>query len=748
MNSRKEKEDLETMNNYKKPNLLRRVIKVILLLTIFSQQAMAQQKKFTLEELNYGGKNYYSLLPENRWTTWWGDQLIHTDVEACSTVDLHTGKEKKLFTLDEVNQWINSNDSVYVRHLMNASFPYADKPWVMLGNRKAIILLDFQRKEIVWQDSISESDVAHEWSKQSKNTAYLKDNQLMVLDAQGNVKQLTTDGSREIVYGQSVHRDEFGIEKGLFWSPDGQRLAFYRMDQSMVTDYPQVDIFNREATYEPDKYPMAGETSHQVTVGVYDFSNGKIVYLAAGDPTDRYFTNIAWSPDSKTVYMFELNRDQNDCRLTSYDATTGQKIGELYQETSEKYVEPLHPILFLPWDDQHFLMQSERDGYNHLYLYHKDGKLVRQLTAGKWVVMDVLGFNKKQKSVIILSNEQNPIQSNIYAVNVSTGQRTLLDNGRGYHNGEVSESGAYILDRYSEPTVPRKIDIINVGKKNNCNYLTAADTWKDYQVPTFECGTIKAADNTTDLYYRMVKPADFDPTKKYPTVIYVYGGPHAHNVDARWHYDSRSWETYMAQKGYIIFVLDNRGSENRGRDFEQVTFRQLGQIEMQDQMKGVEYLQSLPYVDKDRLGVHGWSFGGFMTISLMTNYPDVFKVGVAGGPVTDWKWYEVMYGERYMDTPQTNPEGYELTSLISKAKNLKGKLQIITGYNDKTVVPQHCLAFLAACIEAGTQPDFFVYPGEPHNMRGHSSVHLHERITQYFEDYLKAPIPTFPEGKE
>ena len=206
-------------------------------------------------------------------------------------------------------------------------------------------------------------------------------------------------------------------------------------------------------------------------------------------------------------------------------------------------------------------------------------------------------------------------------------------------------------------------------------------------------------------------------------------------IEASWHYYSRSWETYMAQKGYIVFILDNRGSERRGRDFEQVTFRQLGQAEMADQMRGVDFLKSLPYVDADRLGVHGWSYGGFMTISLMTNYPDVFKVGVAGGPVIEW--YEVMYGERYMDTPQTNKEGYEKTSLLSKAKDLKGKLQIIIGMNDPVVVPQHALSFINACTEVGTQPDFFVYPGEGHNMLGHKSVHLHERITNYFETYLK-----------
>ena len=700
------------------------------------EQSSGMNKLFTLEDLNFGGTNYANLRPQNMWLIWWGEKLIQTDVEECYTIDIKTGKKSRLFTLDDINKWADSNDETYVRHLMNATFPYPDKPIVALGNKKAFILVDFEAKKIIWQDSISGQE-ANDWNPESRATAYVEDHQLFVADGEGKKHQLSTDGSREIVYGQSVHRNEFGIEKGTFWSPDGQRLAFYRMDQSMVTDYPQVDIFPREATYEPDKYPMAGMTSHKVTVGVYDLKTDKTVYLQAGDPTDRYFTNIAWSPDAKTIYMFELNRKQNDCRLVSYNTETGEKTAELYRETSDKYVEPLHPILFLPWDASKFLMQSQKDGFNHLYLFDKSGKKLKQLTKGPWVVMDVLGFNQKDKTVIIASNELNPLQRNLWAVNMNNGKRTLLDNGLGVHRGTLSALGALMYDKYQEPSVPLCITATNTQKPKPVTLLASEDPWKDYQQPIYENGSIKAADGTTDLYYRMVKPYDFDATKKYPTVVYVYGGPHAHNVDASWHWASRSWETYMAQKGYIVFILDNRGSENRGRDFEQATFHQLGQIEMQDQMKGVEFLKSLPYVDMDRLGVHGWSFGGFMTISLMTNHPDVFKVGVAGGPVIDWKWYEVMYGERYMGTPQDNPEGYAKSSLIDKAKNLKGKLQIITGYNDNTVVPQHCLSFLDACIKAGTQPDFFAYPGEEHNMRGHASVHLHERITQYFEDYLK-----------
>lgn len=705
------------------------------------------QKQFTLEDLNYGGTNYRNMIPENRYTTWWGDRLVRTEVDYCAEVNLRNGKETRLFSLEDINSWAGlSASEEKIRHFYSATFPYAGKPQVLVVNGRENILVDFKKHQVVKRWSRVQGAQALEWNAGSDATAYVKGDQLYVTTADGKTRQLTQDGSHGIVYGQSVHRDEFGIRGGLFWNPQGNRLAFYRMDQSMVVDYPLIDVpeldwtpgegQSRAAKADLIKYPMAGETSHKVTLGVYDVATGGIIYLKAGDPTDRYFTNVAWSPDGNRIYMQELNRDQNNMELVEYDATTGDKLRILYKEKHDKYVEPQHPIQFLPWDASKFVFQSQKDGYNHLYLFDVNGGQPQQITQGNWVVMELLGFDLKRKAIVYASNECSPIQRNTWMVSVKDGKRTLLDNGKGWHWPSLSESGVAICDNYSEPDVPRKIDIIETNGKR-INWLTAADPWEGYKVPEYTCGTLKAADGTTDLYWRMVKPVDFDASKKYPTVVYVYGGPHAHNVDARWHYSSRSWETYMAQKGYVLFILDNRGSENRGRDFEQATFRHLGQEEMKDQMKGVEYLKSLPYVDQDRIGVHGWSFGGFMTISLMTNYPDVFKVGVAGGPVIDWKWYEVMYGERYMDTPQANPEGYAQTSLLKKAKDLKGKLQIITGLNDPTVVPQHAYSFLKACIAAGTQPDFYVYPGEPHNMRGHQSVHLHERITQYFEDYLK-----------
>ena len=670
---------------------------LLTLIMLSTTGSLFAQKLFTLEELNFGGKNASKFYPERWQLRWDGNRLIDAaDKAKPIVIDPKTGKVIEGETVD----------------------------------------LDAQKR--------NRHEGELEFCKASGAVAFSKDNNLWVAAADGTEHQLSSDGSREIVYGKSVHRDEFGIYKGTFWSPDGQQLAFYRMDQSMVADYPQVNTFEREATLAPDKYPMAGMTSHKVTVGIFSLPGARskgqgagCIYLDLGDPTDRYFTNIAWAPDGKTLYLYELNRDQNHTTLDAYDTTTGRKIKTLREESSDKYVEPLHPITFLPWDDTKFIYWSWKDGYKHLYLMDINGKELGQLTSGKWVVKELVGFCSATKSAIIITKEAGDLGRNIYRLDLKTKKRTLLDNGRGCHSAQLSADGRYLIDTWQEPTVPRACAVTDTKTGKQSLLRTAKDPWEGWYQPIFEQGTILAADGQTTLYWRMVKPMDFDPSRKYPTVVYVYGGPHAHNVEASWHWGSRSWETYMAQKGYILFILDNRGSEDRGRDFEQVTFRHLGQEEMKDQMQGVAYLKSLPYVDADRLGVHGWSFGGFMTTSLMTTYPDAFKVGVAGGPVIDWKWYEVMYGERYMDTPDQNPEGYEQTSCINKAKNLKGKLQIIIGMNDPTCVPQHSLQFLNACAEAGTQPDFFVYPGEGHNMAGHKSVHLHERITQYFEDYLK-----------
>lgn len=728
----------------------------ILLLFILTLPTMAQQKKsFTLEDLLPGGSTWHALQPKNMWTTWWGNQCVETEIEACQTINPKTGKKKELFTLEELNSWLCPTDSTKktIHHCYNLTFPYANQPLVLVRTVDTRYLVNFEEGKVVWQQAQQPKGSHTDWNANSRNLAYVYNHNLYVTTAEGNTVAVSNDGSNDLVYGQSVHRDEFGIHKGTFWSPDGKLLAFYRMDQSMVPDYPQVDISTRIATTFSCKYPMAGETSHKVTVGIFNTADQKTTWLAADA---CYLTNISWSAEGKYVYIFELNRDQNHMQLVQYDAATGVRNKVVYEERHPKYVEPMHGLTFLPWDANKAIMQSQRDGYNHLYLIDfsteqeggeqtlpngssfKEYAHIQQITSGKWVTLNVHGFNIKDRSLIISSNELNPIQTNLFSVKIATGKRSLLGANEGVHRATLSADGTYVLDTYSTPkTVARSINLLSTKSGKGINLLTAANPWDEFNVPEISGGTIKAADGVTDLYYRMIKPTDFDPNKKYPAIVYVYGGPHAHLVDASRNYMVRGWEIYMAQKGYVIFVVDGRGSQHRGTEFENVTFRQLGVEEMKDQLKGVEFLKSHPFVDANRLGVHGWSFGGFMTTNLMTTYPDVFKVGVAGGPVIDWQYYEVMYGERYMDTPQSNPEGYKGSNLRLKAKNLKGKLQIITGYNDPVCVPQHSFSFLRACIDAGTQVDFFAYPGGEHNMVGRDQVHLHQRITQYFEDYLK-----------
>ncbi|MDD6775126.1 MAG: DPP IV N-terminal domain-containing protein [Bacteroidales bacterium] len=718
----------------------KRTVWSLLLLLLMTPVTAQNKKSFTLDDLMWGGSNYWNLQPKSYSAAFWGDKLVKLSVDDAALAFNEKGKDagmKRLFTVEDVNAALDTARVGKVYNILYASFPYADRTEVLLSTSKQRFLYDWTTRKVVWQQPVTAGTQHSEFCAASKSEAYVKDWNLFVRTANGKAHQVSKDGTRQLQYGMSVHRNEFGIEKGTFFSPSGKLLAFYRMDQSMVTDFPLIDISPRVAQLAPEAYPMAGMTSHKVQVGIYNPETETTVYLQTGDPTDRYFTNIAWSPDEKTVYVIELPRTQDKAELVAYDAATGRRGAVLYTETNPKYVEPMHPIVFLPWDADKFIYQTRRDGYNHLYLMSVSGGEPKQLTKGEFEVLQFLGFHAASKSVIIKSNEASPIRHNLYAVNLKTLKRTLLDNGRGTHRATLSAGGAWLLDRWSAPDTFRQTELVSTGGAKSIVLQTDGTPWKDYEVPEISGGTIKAADGKTDLYYRLVKPVGFDPAKKYPAVVYVYGGPHAHNVDESWNYLMRPWEAYMAQKGYVVFVVDNRGSENRGFEFESVTFRHLGEVEMEDQMKGVEFLTSLPFVDKDRLGVHGWSFGGFMTTNLMCSHPDVFKVGVAGGPVIDWKYYEVMYGERYMDTPQENPEGYERCSLLNKAKNLKGRLQIIVGLNDGTCVLQHSLAFLRACEDAGTQPDYFVYPGQEHNMMGSDMVHLHERITRYFEDYLK-----------
>jgi dipeptidyl-peptidase-4 len=611
--------------------------------------------------------------------------------------------------------------------------------WVMNNNGNKIRYSPITKKvTVLLSKELSAMENAEESA--AGFTAYLDKYNLFVSNPDKQIYQVTTDGSKDIVYASSVHRDEFGISKGIFWSTKGTRLAFYRMDQSMVTDYPIINWTERPARAETIKYPMAGDKSHHVRVGVYNTATESMIWLKTGMPADQYLTNIAWSPDDKYVFIAVVNREQNQMKLNQYDASTGDLVKTLFEEKDNKYTEPLVPMLFLKNNPNQFIWQSNRDGWNQLYLYDINGKLVRQLTKGNWEVLEIKGFDSKGENLYFMSTVLSAVNKNLCSVNLKTGKMTVLTTQPGVHMAQVSADGSTLLDVFSTIDNPRTIQVAVLKKptKNPAkNLLQAANPLKDYNSGSLSLFTIKNQHGDS-LFCRQFNPVDFSPAKKYPVIVYWYGGPHAQMILNSWNGGAGDyWFRYMAQQGYVVFTVDTRGSDNRGKAFEQSIFRRLGEAQMEDLDAGVNYLKGLSYVDKDRMGLFGWSFGGFLTTDYLLHRPGVFKAAVAGGPVMDWSLYEIMYGERYMDTPQENPEGYAATNLVKQAGQLKDKLLLIHGQQDPVVVQQHSVNFVKACVDKGVQVDYMIYPGHEHNVIGKDRVHLYQKVTDYLTGHLR-----------
>ena len=705
---------------------------IFLSLFIFLTNAVAQQI-MSLKDATLGAGTY--LRPEMPVQLKWMDSNNYVAVKENKLVGfgLKNNKTADLISLDELNAALEFKALGELSAF--PAFTFIDESQIWFYAKNKLVILNLKDKTVSSSISFPEGAENRDFNAAAQTLGYTVKNNLFVASTSGT-EQLTNDTNPYIVSGTSVHRNEFGIRKGTFWSPTGNQLAFYRMDETMVEDYPLVDFMARQAKLLNIKYPMAGMTSHEVKLGIYNRATKMVVYLKTGAPNDRYLTNISWAPDEKTIFIAELNREQNHMKLNQYDAVSGNFIKTILDEKDEKYVEPQHPIVFSKVDPSKFYYQSRRDGWNHVYLYQADGKKIAQITSGNWEVTELLGFDNEEKNLFFESTKESPIERHLYQINIQSGKTTKLSADAGTHSGQLSPDRKYLIDQWTSTNVPGRIDLISAKGELLKTIHEAPNTLKDYQLGENATFTIKASDETTDLFCRMIKPRDFDPTKKYPVVVYVYGGPHAQLVNKTWHNDARWWQYYMAEKGYIAFTVDSRGSANRGKAFENAIHRRLGEVETADQIKGIDYLKSLPFVDQNRIGVHGWSYGGFMTLNLMLKHPETFKVGVAGGPVVDWSMYEVMYGERYMDTPEENPMGYQNSNMLNHAEKLSGKLMLIHGVQDQTVVMQHSIQFLEKCVGLGKQVDFFVYPTHEHNVRGNDRLHLMEKISNYFLENL------------
>lgn len=699
-----------------------------LLVALQISAVFAQGKMLVPEEMFSSRKLYPTSLSNIQWqgNT---DYFTYNEANAIIRGSVTNDKRDTLMNLNQFNQLLSGAGKKAVNRI--PMFKWIDNVSFNFSIGKEYFT--YNGSEIKQLHALPEDAENMDISATTNYMAYTIDNNLFISDGAKQIA-VTNDENKGIVNGQSVHRNEFGIKKGTYWSPSGNMLAYYRMDETMVTEYPLVDITARVAELKSIRYPMAGMKSHHVTVGIFDVQSGKTVFLKTGEPQEQYLTNIAWSPDQKNIFIAVINRDQNHMKLNQYDVATGNFVKTLFEEKNDRYVEPQAPLMFVPGNDNQFIWLSQRDGFNHMYLYNIDGSLVKQVTTGNWIVNETLGFDAASKGIYFTSTAASPIEKHLYYVDIKSSKITRLTNQKGNHSPKVRGDGKYFISTYNNLETPGVTFIGDAKAKSNRTLHMSDNPLKEYAIGKAKIFTLKA-DDGTDLYARMITPPNFDESKKYPVFVYVYGGPHAQLVTDTWT-SGGLFHYYMAQKGYIVFTLDNRGSANRGFAFESIIHRNLGKVEMADQMKGIDYLKSLPYVDANRIGVDGWSYGGFMTINLKLTYPEIFKVASAGGPVTDWKYYEVMYGERYMDTPEQNPEGYKQANLVERAGKLDGKLMIIHGAIDNTVVWQHSQAFLKSAIDNKKQLDYFIYPTHEHNVGGIDRAHLFRKIAQYFDENL------------
>ncbi len=699
-------------------------INLIIAILILSSAFNAQESKLKELTLDNAVLGYYKGLYPNsmrglKWTT---NNLLAIKN---TNNQIELSKPEKSKRKELLNPLLI--DSTF--HYFNNWNVENNKKWSFISNKQFIKYENGKVNHIIFSKK-AQNIIA---SPNNEQIAFTIDNNLFIANENDSAVSITSHQSDNIVAGQAIHRFEFGISKGIFWSPTNSKLAFYEKDESDVANYPLLDISTTPGTLKSIKYPMAGQKSEYGKVGVYDLKSKQTIYLNVKNKSDDYVTNLTWGPEGNNIYIAELNRDQNHLKWNKYSAESGELINMLFEERNDKWVEPEFPLYFLSYQKNEFLSLSERDGFMNIYHYDIDGKLINQITKNKWIITSILGIDEKTKTVYYTGTGKDPREVHVFSVNINTLANKKITSERGTHRAQISPNKKYIIDQYSSSNNPGTTQIINLSSGKSSIIDQSDNPLENYRIGTTSSIELKT-DNDWKLYGRLIKPSHFNPEKKYPVLIYVYGGPHAQLVTNNWLEGASLWMHWMAEQGYLVFTLDGRGSDHRGFDFESSIHRKLGTLEIEDQLIGVDYLKSLSYVDSSRLAVHGWSYGGFMTTSLMTRTPGIFTTGVGGGPVIDWKWYEIMYGERYMDKPEQNPKGYKEASLLNYVDNLKGKLLLIHGTNDDVVVMQHNLAYVQECISKGIQLDFFPYPMHPHNVRGKDRVHLMTKVLNYIID--------------
>jgi dipeptidyl-peptidase-4 len=576
------------------------------------------------------------------------------------------------------------------------------------------------------------------FSPDGKMVSFVRSYNLWVVDIEtGKEKQLTSDGKEELLNGKLdwVYPEELGLGTGYWWSPDSSQIAFLQMDEKNVTRYPIVNLLTYTGESELERYPKAGDTNPVVRVGVISARGGTPRWMDTGAEKDIYLPRVNWVPDGKRLLIQRLNRGQTKLELMLVDAASGK--GQTIVTEEDKHWVNVTDDFHLFADGKRLLWASERDGFNHFYLYDMSGKLLKRLTSGEWEVTSLVRVDEKNGIVFFNGTEKALLENHMYRVALEGGAPIRLTKEDGSHGINMSPDAANYVDTWSTAMTPPRQDLFRSDgtKALTINENKIAEL-AEYGLSPVEFFKVRGADGT-ELNASMIKPPDFDASKKYPVLVNLYAGPHAQSVRNGWSGSNFLWHQLMAQKGYIIFTVDNKSASGRGHGSEVIIHHKFGETELADQLAGVAYLKSLPYVDGARIGIWGWSYGGYMTCYAMLNAPDTYKAGFAGAPVTDWRQYDTIYTERYMGLPKDNPEGYKQSSPVTHAAKLKGKLLIAHGTGDDNVHFGNTVQLMEEFIKAGKYPEIFFYPGRGHGISDPTArLHLFRKVTQFFLDNL------------
>jgi dipeptidyl-peptidase-4 len=671
-----------------------------------------------------------------------GLEFITNDHGTLSLYDVSSGKQREIVALSKLDAAAEKSEPSPVFDWTNRRVGENDIQWFADGRRALVsasgdlFVVAVSKGSFEQLTRTAETERDPKLSPDNKYVSFRRGPNLYTMEiASKKVMQLTSDGAETLLNAELdwVYPEELELGTAHWWSPDSRYIAYMQFDITHEPIYPQVSLLNHHGIPEPERFPQPGDPNAEVRIGIVPATGGPTRWMDLGEPRGSLIARVTWLPSSREIAVEKLPRVQNKLDLMIANIETGASRVVLHEEDPQ-WINVKGEPHFLN-DGNRFLWTSERSGFRHLYLYSTDGSMQKQLTSGDWEVDDIAGVDQEHQRVFFTSSEKSPLEQQLYVIGFDGSGKEQLTQGEGTHSISLSPTSAYYLDTYSALTAPPRATLYK-SDGNELRVYRKPDTSEadEYEILPTEIIRVKASDGTL-LYARLIKPAGFEPAKKYPAIVMVYGGPGIQSIHNSW--PGLSWDQVLAHKGFVIWQLDNRGSSGRGHKFESVIYHNLGAQELQDQKTGIQYLVSMGFVDPQRIGMYGWSYGGYMTLFTLTNAPGLIKAGIAGAPVTNWRNYDSIYTERYMGLPTHNEQGYKTSSPTSTAGNLQSKLLIIHNVEDDNVHFQNTVQMADALEKANKQFFMLVFPQKSHGVTGPVRRQLLEETTEFFEQNLK-----------